>query len=392
MDQRFQEWEAKLPDQLRWRRTSAAPSPPGTVNNAPPDSLNYASTVADRNTAYQRHILAGWHLSGVMNLHRPYLMHPPPVLPPPGAAPGPRTKQLLNPSRQRCIDAALDITRVMCSFHRELTPWREPGRLNSCLFPYFLFDGAVALAGALSQTPPHPRSQEYLEMMDKAMYVLGEDAKQAEGALDGEGEMAKRAMLILNTLRKAGSWDKRQEEKGELVFLRDMLVQEQRQKAQAPHLVNQRAFPASSADFYSHVGPIPNAQYPTPGPMFDPQPTANPASSASYIPYLGSQGYHPTASSSTFTDAVGHGLPSDNSMRSFAPLPSNLGDVDMSLSTFGMPPTAMRSSQSMVMPLDVLQGVQPGSDGMYDHVLGWMKFAGMESWYNGNPPNGGPGV
>lgn len=391
MDQRFQEWEARLPDKLRWRRTSAAPSPSGAADTAPPDTLNYASTIADRGTAYQRHILAGWHLSGVMNLHRPYLMHPPPVLPPPGVAPGPRTKQLLNPSRQRCIDAAFDITRVMCGFHSDLTPWREPGRLNSCLFAYFLFDGAVALAGALSQTPPHPRSQEYLTMMDRTMYVLGEDAKQAAGALDGEGEMAKRAMVVLKALRKAGSWDKRQEEKGELVLLQDMLAQEQRQakaRVQAPHSMN---FPRGAADFYSHAGPMPSAPYPTHNHMFATQPTANSASNTSYIPYLGSQAY-PAAHSSTFTDTVGHGFPNGSSMRSFAPLSSGLGDIDMSIGTFGIPPAGMRPAQSMVIPFDVLQGVQPGSDGMHDLALDWVKLAGMEGWYTESTANGGSGV
>lgn len=374
MDRRFQDWEAQLPDKLKWRRTSAAPSPAYMEDGSRIDPHDLC-TAADRVLAYQRNTLAGWYLCGLMNLHRPYLMHAPPILPPPGTAAGPRTKLMLNPSRERCIEVALEITRVMADFHDELAPWREPGRLNASVFSYFLFDGAVALAGALSQVPPHPQSGECLALLDTAMATLAAQAEQAAGALDGEGEMAKRAMVILKSLRRAGGWDKRDEEKGELVLLQDMLQQTMRQNQQ-PSLVAPPVSPPaeSNFDFYPNVAPMPSSQ--AFSSIFGTQPSTstNANAGSSFIPYLGnSTSYPPVSNPSMFTAPP---------QRSFPPMPTGYSDIEMAFG--GMRP----QMQSMVMPFDVLQGVQPDSQDMEDLDLDWARIAGMESWYSGTSSTG----
>ena len=418
MDRRFQDWEAQLPEKLRWRRTSAAPSPASFMDDGPRETLDRTSSTADRILAYQRNTLAGWYLCGLMNLHRPYLMHSPPILPPPGTAAGPRTKLMLNPSRERCIEVAVEITRVMVDFHRELAPWREPGRLNASVFCYFLFDGAVALAGALSQVPPHPQSTECLALMDKAMRALAEHAEQAEGALDGEGEMAKRAMVLLKALRKAGGWDKKEEEKGELVLLQDMLLQARREAAAVPPTPQSMGgastpgtLDATGAEFYNNLASLSNSQYASQASMFGAQSQAN----QTFIPYLGNPGYGSLSSNTppSFGTPSGPGTPgstgggmqqqqqSQQQQRaSFAAALSGFNDVDMAFGNFGSSNApggaggmTLRPAQSMVMPFDVLQGVQPdSSQDMQDLDLDWARIAGMESWYSGNSSAGESGV
>ncbi|EKM52703.1 uncharacterized protein PHACADRAFT_261296 [Phanerochaete carnosa HHB-10118-sp] len=399
LDRRFCEWERRLPEQLRWPKSSA-PGTPDLAKNASSD----LSTPAGRARRYQTTTLAGWYLCGLMGIHRPYLMRAPPILPPPGSAPGAaRTRLLLNPSRERCIELALELTRTMCDFHDALAPWRAPGRLNAETFSYFLFDGAVALAGALSQAPPHPRAGECRTLIDRAMTVLARHAEQAQGALDGEGEMARRAMVVLRALRKAGGWDRRDEDKGELVLLQDLLVQAQRDQPQ-PHVPLQQqqqqqqppptdnssssSSSAAVADFYAALGaqmgsppspPSQQQQYAAGNGMFGGAPQA--ASAVSFIPYLNST-YPPVSNPSMFTTAppaapgplrpfpsASAGLASDFEM-SFGPS----ADVDM-----------MQPLQSTLMPFNVLQGVQPDSQQHMENLdLDWARLAGMESWYSAN--------
>ena len=387
MDRRFQDWETNLPVKLRWRKPSA-PTTPTLGNDSqrfPPD----CNATPERFLFFQRNTLSGWFLCALMNLHRPYLMHSPPILPPPGSAAGPRTKIMLNPSRERCIEIAIELTRVMCVFHDDLQPWREPGKLAG-VFSYFLFDGAVALAGALSQVPPHPQSAECLALLDKAMTALADQVEQAEGCTDGEGENARRALVILKALRRAGRWDRKDEEKGELVLLQDMLMQARRNPPpHHPPPAQQGAslYPSDNGDFYppTNLGAA-SSQTGSPSVGFAAQPGmaasansgAGASTSSAFIPYLNSPPYPPYPSSSTFSSRATPGP-----LAPFPAMPADFSDIDMSFTGMRSPVDMMRPAQSMVSPFDVLQGVQPDSQPMEDLDLDWARLAGMESWYSG---------
>lgn len=410
MDRKFQDWEAKLPPYLRWRKhpsssTSSpqqhsffADSPGGKRDDIPPE---IASNLSERALGYQRHTLAAWYLGGLMNVHRPYLMHCPPILPPPGSAAGPHTRLMLNPSRERCIELALELTRILCDFHDEFklaAAWPDTVPLNAGTFGYFVFDGAVALAGALSQVPPHPQSAECLQLITRATGVLEEFAEQAQGAgaRDGEGETAKRAIIILKALRKAGGWDRKDEEKGELVLLQDMLRQarqEQRQK----QTVNETTLPASTPDFFR----MDNSSY-TVDPLMMPPMTTTPApassSAASFIPFLNSpyvstlpSSFAPSGTNGTPNNTLGGGYTA-GVPNSFS---NTFGGGWYGSATAG---GASRQVQSMLMPIDLLQDVplQPNgnvhANAMSDMVemsLDWARVAGMESWYSGASADGG---
>ncbi len=123
-----------------------------------------------------------------------------------------------NPSRERCIDVAMELVRVICDGDEEAARWGAEPRLSCVLFhyPYFAFDGTVALAGALSQDPPHPKAGECLDLIYRAMGML-EGIKRvhdADSAREDETDAASRALTILAALRKAGRWDERFGRKG----------------------------------------------------------------------------------------------------------------------------------------------------------------------------------
>ncbi|PSS37268.1 hypothetical protein PHLCEN_2v906 [Hermanssonia centrifuga] len=367
-DRRFQAWEAKLPAYLRWRTPSAS------VFDDP--SQERPPAICEKDLQYQRHTLAAWYLNGLMNIHRPYLMHSPPILPPPGTAAGPRTRIMLNPSRKRCIEAALELTRVLCNFHDEAAAWTEPGGLNPGMAAYFVFDGAVALAGALSQTPPHPQSQECLGLMNKATRVLQELADSSQ-SIDGEGEMAKRGITVLMALRRAGGWDMNDAEKGELVLLQDILEAQQQQE-QAPQNGtpgNQSNNPLASAsvgmDIFHDISllnhPVSNSA------TYGPQSTATDTlSTSAFIPYL---------SSPQFSRASPYSGPMSTSGQDNTPFSNLFSDMNIPF-TASLGVSTSRLTQSMLMPFDVLQGVQPDSQGIGEFDLDWAKLAGMQSWYN----------
>ncbi|GJE92953.1 Zn(II)2Cys6 transcription factor [Phanerochaete sordida] len=366
LDRRFREWENALPEPLRWKKSGT----PGVVLPTP----------CDRALRYQSTTLAGWYMCALMGIHRPYLMHAPPVLAPPGSgAAGTQSKMLLNPSRERCIEIALELTKIMCDFHDDLAPWRAPGRLNAETFSYMLFDGAVALAGALSQVPPHPRAAECLTLLDRAMGALERHAEQAQGSRDGEGEMANRAMVVLRALRRAGGWDRKDEEKGELVSFQDLLMQARRQQPQSV----QPPLSDSSTDFFPSLGAQMGGaqQYTTGTSMFEaPAPDAP---GGSFMPFFNSS-YPPVSSPSMFTNSQ---PANQGQARSFAAMGLS-SDFEMSFTNARPAMDQMRPIQSMLMPFNVLQGVQPDSQQhMEDLDLDWARLAGMESWYSGTTSN-----
>ena len=195
MDRKYRLWHSKLHPSLDWRQSRTTSSNP---------------TAYERNVAYQRHVCAAFFLGGLMNLHRPYLMHAPPILPLPRSVPG-SSSVVLNPSRERCIESAMELVRVLCDAREETAQWRIEPQLPFVLFhySYFVFDGAIALVGALSQEPPHPKAEECLDLMYRAMRMLADIKKAHQGATEGEGDTASRALTILAALRKAGRWDEK---------------------------------------------------------------------------------------------------------------------------------------------------------------------------------------
>ncbi|KAH9852904.1 hypothetical protein C2E23DRAFT_824099 [Lenzites betulinus] len=197
IDRKFKFWLCRLHPSLDWREPHPPSSPP---------------TLEERTRAYQRHLIAGYYLASLMNLHRPFLMHAPPILPPPKPLSATMTV-IMNPSRERCIELAMELVRVMCDAQEEAAQWEPDRELPALLFHYcyFVFDGVVAIAGAFSQEPPHPKARECLALIDRAMRMLQWciAATRDLPNRDGEGETASRAVTIITALRKAGQWDER---------------------------------------------------------------------------------------------------------------------------------------------------------------------------------------
>ncbi|KAI0712762.1 hypothetical protein C8T65DRAFT_574527 [Cerioporus squamosus] len=191
VDRKFKIWFDKLDPSMNWRLPHTSTTP------------------ADYAIAFQRHMCAAYYLGTLMNLHRPYLMHPPPILPPPNS-PSSVTSAILNPSRERCIESGMELVRVLCDAQEEVAQWDvEQIPFAAFHYAYFVFDGAVALVGALSQDPPHPKAKECLALIDRATRMLEMCKEFNSGATDGEADISSRAITILAALRKAGKWDER---------------------------------------------------------------------------------------------------------------------------------------------------------------------------------------
>ncbi|KAI0369245.1 hypothetical protein BV20DRAFT_968105 [Pilatotrama ljubarskyi] len=197
LDRKYKYWLYRLHESLDWSK---------------PHPTSKPATLEERTLAYQRHILAAYYLSARMGLHRPYMMHAPPILPPPKPISHTMTV-IMNPSRERCIELAMELLRVLCDAQEEAASWEPDPQLPAILFhyTYFVFDGAVALVGVFSQEPPHPQALECLELIDRAIRMLQwcVAATKSMANRDGEGETASRAITVLTALRKAGRWDER---------------------------------------------------------------------------------------------------------------------------------------------------------------------------------------
>ncbi|RPD63295.1 hypothetical protein L227DRAFT_561459 [Lentinus tigrinus ALCF2SS1-6] len=194
VDRKFKQWLSKLDPSMDWRQPHTLP--------ASPTHVDYA-------IALQRHTCAAYYLGTLMNLHRPYLMHAPPILPLP-RSPSSVTSAILNPSRERCIELGMELVRVLCDAQEEVAQW-DTEQMPFVVFhyAYFVFDGAVAMVGALSQQPPHPKAKECLALIDRATRMLEKCKEANSGATDGEADVSSRATTILAALRKAGRWDER---------------------------------------------------------------------------------------------------------------------------------------------------------------------------------------
>ena len=194
VDRKFKQWLSKLDPSMDWHQPHTLPASPTPVDYA---------------IAFQRHSCAAYYLGTLMNLHRPYLMHAPPILPPPHPTMS-VTSAVLNPSRERCIELGMELVRVLCDAQEEVAQW-DTEQLPFVVFhyAYFVFDGAVAIVGALSQQPPHPKAHECLALIDRATRMLEKCKAANGGATDGEADVSSRAITILAALRKAGRWDER---------------------------------------------------------------------------------------------------------------------------------------------------------------------------------------
>ncbi|KAI0339071.1 hypothetical protein BDW22DRAFT_1381142 [Trametopsis cervina] len=376
LDGRFHDWELRLPDLLHWQRSHSL-SP-----QMPQDDSFTQSTIWNRTFMYQRHMLAAWFYGGLMNLHRPYVMHSPPILPPPGSTLGSRHQ--LNPSRDRCIEMAITMTGVLCDFRDELeTHSRTLEMVDAGAFTYFVFDGAVACAGALSQIPPHPKKNECLGLMDRAISVL---ARIADARAQGEGEIARRGIVVLKALKKAAGWDTSDDEKGEFVLLHDMIKKQHMN--QTTYNANKRADTSAYSPESNTTSPFAVDREPTPS--FDEpggqRQTLSQTVQTPFIPYLSSD-LHPGLILNSGPVATGHGsqLPFSHLPTLPTPMyPDTPYTNRVSPPSWNINASASRPlMQSMITPFQVLQGVDSdGSQGSSELDLDWIRLAGMDSWFS----------
>ncbi|EMD35144.1 hypothetical protein CERSUDRAFT_116619 [Gelatoporia subvermispora B] len=373
MDQKFQDWLSKLPTELQWRNTSQRSILTfGNGVDSPEGQLS------ERNAIYQRHTLAAYYLGALMAIHRPYLMHPPPILPPPRAMGTPRHS--LNPSRQRCIDLACELERTLCSVRTSpcaLADWAASAPAHIFQYAYFVFDGAVALAGALSQTPPHARAEECLALMDDAVRFLEACVDAAAGSEDGAGENAQRAVRVLEALRRAGGWGRNEDQGADEVQTGSATQQSQ------TVLEGASSSSLPRTDGYGSIAS--SSRLTTEADSFNlPSAFTSLASSApqgTFIPYLSS----PLSSSSSDMPSAnsvfsaGHSMsfPPVSSISSLTSEPYNQVPMAVGMQA-GMSRTNM---QSMMMPFEMLQS---------EFELDWARLAGMTNWPMGggdfNPP------
>ncbi|KAL6308936.1 hypothetical protein BKA93DRAFT_762530 [Sparassis latifolia] len=377
-DHRFRTWLAQLPAELQWHNLKQnSPSP---FEHEPVRSPRCLS-IAERSLNYQRHTLAAYYLGGLMNIHRPYLMHPPPILPPPAGLA--RSSMQLNPSRERCIELAQELVHTLCAAHAATPEWASSAPAMIFQYSYFVFDGAVALAGALSQTPPHPRAEECLDLMDRALRMLEACVAAAEGMYDGEGEIAKRAITVLEALRKAGGWGRAEQHPCSGESGGDYGSPEHSHQ----HSPGGESVAESSSSDPSSVHSLSSSYYHSPTSSYPPNLPAGPAQpqpQPTSIPYLTTpmHGFapHPVMQVPTHVQVQpSMGLPSLYAETYSPPLFGTGGGAGL-----GLGPGPKASAQTMMMPFEMLQG-----SGEFD--VEWVRLAGMENWQNGGagflPPN-----
>ncbi|THH30295.1 hypothetical protein EUX98_g3885 [Antrodiella citrinella] len=330
LHEQYQRWEGQLPARFKWRSASPKPIPDDDTPATP-----------HRLLSYQRVLLASWWLDTLMGIYRIYLME---------KTPANGTAEPGNPAREKCIALAMELTSVLLQFHDESSTWPARERMAPSFYQYFLFDGAVALAGALSQVPPHPHSSECLDLMNKAMRVLESVSRASEDSVDGEGETAKRGITVLKALVRAGGWEMGEREKGALVSLDEVQRRNRFFFASSPDVQNQHhqhSRLSSSPEFFSQSPP--------------------------------SQFYQPGFEDHQLSS--GHASPL---VPPSPPMSTSYGPTSTSFGGYGS------SLPSMVMPYDILQGVQPTataqspsqSMNLVNFDIDWARLAGMDHWYS----------
>ena len=306
-----------------------------------------------------------------------------------------------NPARKKCIEMAIELTRILVHFYEEMSTWPARDRMVPSFFPFFLFDGAVALAGALSQIPPHPRSAECLDLMNKAIDVLEGLAKSSEASVDGEAEIPKRAITVLRALIRAGGWEMKDNEKGPPVPLGTPgMVPRHNSHLNSASLTSlhsgsqSRASPMDSApDFLSQAS---SPYFQATSTFAQSQERISPGGSPSPPRSDGSQSGASITPSASYTVHQS----SFNGMYTSVNTGSNSGSSDIypEIGSTGVQGGlnlgGQRSvAQSMVMPYDVLEGAQPTSTAqVMGFDIDWVRLAGMDHWYSGSMGSYGTGA
>lgn len=357
MDRKYRYWLSKLHPSMDWR-----------ISHHPPRD----ATLRERSIAYQRHVCAAYYLNALMNLHRPYQMRPPPFLPPPKGL-HPTTSIVMNPSRERCIELAMELVTVLCDAEEEAAQWDTDPPVPYVLFnyAYSVFDGAVTLVGAMLQEPPHSKAKECLALIDRATRMLEACRDANKDVTEGEGHLASRGVTTLVALRQAGRWDER--------F--GAHAPDRREEAPTSNTYPDDAARASETTQSESV---------------------NPFSDSSTIPIPGNSSFADLASlDSTFAPPPGPGssfpflntpdpaslfpIPGPIQVQSLPAMPMLFGDehefgLDASMTApildYGANTNANHSStsmQTMIMPFDMLQN----SDS-YD--VDWVAVTGTGGW------------
>lgn len=335
---------------------------------------------------------------------------------------GPEVDPSRNPARERCIEAAIELTSVLVDYYNEISTWPSHLRSMPTGFQYFLFDGAVALVGALSQVPSHPQFATCLSLMGQAMGVLEELATSSGGSDDGDGEVAKRGNAILKALMRAGSWDTATQEKGTLVsFIGLEKVSQSGRHIHsgvpsfpshiAPPVHHQSSPPdffpppSSGTHYYQHNSAFsqsrerishntsPHSLSPSPPRSSNsPQGSLNiPGTTSSYV----SPAISPALSGSSSFGGMFSGRAQSSSGSATATNISAAASANLFSGVSGggpqgggsmiLPSPRASTAQQSMLPYDVLQGVQHPEDSSQPmgFDLDWVKLAGMEQWYNG---------
>lgn len=390
LEDRLLQWEQKVPDVMHWSRGTPVLD---MVQQSEIADHSSPAALRTRWLLYQRYTLSAWYMGARMNIHRPFVSHAPPIIPLPGQA---SPSWHLNPSREKCISTAMVLTRLMCEFQDQLKQLPKPCRLvDASTFTYFTFDGAVACAGALRQNPPHPKKDEAIALIDKAIAVLKEIAG-AGLALEGACEAAKRGVVVLKTLKKAAGCDEHEGERGELVLLEDMLRKHRSPDAHTSSPRSVQIDPPPYTPLWNNSGsmsfPPPDRNhelmYTMPHELHQAtfhstQPSLNPYLRPSFLD-AGSRNPPPPVDPSPFT--VTH-----------PPLPPMPADTEMSwggsLNAWGSAGIASRPpTQTLVTPFEVLQGVDMGASDISEIDLNWARLAGMDSWFSLHGQNNHHGI
>ncbi|KAI0073183.1 hypothetical protein K474DRAFT_242699 [Panus rudis PR-1116 ss-1] len=356
MDAKFQEWQSQLPARLDWRLPYASPSP----SSSPSQEHIEDQSGPSHFIIMQRTILACWYLDTLMGIHRPYLMRSPPTT----------SQSSINPSRERCIELAIELTTTLCQFFSDITSRRPDDHIFPNMFSYFLFDGAVALAGALSQNPPHARAKECLDCMDKAMHALQYISKMSGEYLDGSGETANRALKVLTALHRAGGWASSGDHPEELGAQLGTQVpgrsphESPAAASHSPYHQSRSGSPSSNF-FHSNATSAPSSHHT----FHDPA-----QSGESPAPWLSSNiRLREPFYSSTNVTPESHRAPTGESYLS----PYYPATLDASISS----QVAAVGRTQLLNPYEVLQGVQQP---IPDVQLDWSRLPSVQGWYGGD--------
>ncbi|TCD67133.1 Oaf3p [Steccherinum ochraceum] len=368
LGERFKKWEQDLPARFRWR---VSPNP----KHIPDDD---APPTPPRLLAYQRVLLCAWSLDTAMSIHRLYLMESPPANAHPDVLKLNRTKRGLNPARECCIALAIELTRILLQFHEESSRWPVRERMTPTLLAFFTFDGAIALAGALSQVPPHPQAAECLKLFKHAMIALEDMAVMADPASDREGETPKKGIVVLRALLKSGGWDSHEQEQGapDTRGFMGSVASHLPSDGQDVPVVDTISTSSYASEFSSSYPPKPTVDVH--------QSTSQDSRSSHGSPMSNHSSSSYSSSSPPYNLAPPEVFPPPMASSIYTSSPADFGNLPESFISTASSVNAMNSPPSMIMPYDLLQNTIPSSSDSATFDMDWVKLTGMDSqWYGG---------